>query len=168
MKPITKAQVWPTLNPALSIILHCLPRCTDLFPTGLADYFDFFPLWPLSPLLEKVSGFWYWSLALEPHTTNRSLGSDTGLDLEEGLYLILVNSCMRLMTSVIAPAEWAPFPNNHYPMAKHAGSTHRLTEHTCLPALPAQGKQPATGELGPGSSMEERKQGQKNIEKQLL
>lgn len=72
------------------------------------------------------------------------------------------------MMSVIAPVEWVPFPNNHYPMAKHTGSPRRLTAHTCLPAPPAQGKQPATGELGPGSSMEERKQGQKNIKKQLL
>lgn len=166
MKPITEAQVWLTLNPALSIILHYLPRCTDLFPPGLADYVDFFPLSPLSPLLES-----FWVLILVPcpgASYNCSLGSDTGLDLEECLCLIPVNSCMGLVTSVIAPAERAPFPNNYYPLAKHAGSPHRLTEHTCLPALPAQGKQPATGELGPGSSMEERKKGQKNIEKQLL
>lgn len=38
----------------------------------------------------------------------------------------------EVMTSVISPAERIPFPNHHYLMAEHNGSTHRLTEHMSL------------------------------------
>ena len=48
-----------TESSALSITLYCLPRWIDLFPIGLGDYFDLLPLWPLSPLLDKLSEFWY-------------------------------------------------------------------------------------------------------------
>lgn len=64
------------------------------------------------------------------------------------------------MSSVISPAERIPFPNNHNLMAKHTGSTYRPL-NTCLSALIAQGKHPAMGALGSGSSVKE-KQGQKN------
>lgn len=83
---------------------------------GLGDYFDLFPLWPLSSLLDN---FLNSEMVPCPGASyNCSLGIDVGLYLEEGSQEL----------SYISKSK-VPIPNNHYLMAEQTGSIHRLTEH---------------------------------------
>ena len=67
-----------------------------------------------------------------------------------------------MITSVTAPSEQVPLPNHQYLTADDTDLPYKPTEHIPLPGLPAQSKQQAVVALQPASSVEERKQGQKN------